>query len=728
MRKLHRWPALVAGVLLIVLAVSGILLSVFPAIERVTSPRAQTGQSVAQLAALAQAAHPGLEQIRRAPSGKITVWWFAGNVPGSAVFDPVTGQDMGSADPNAVEQGLINFHRALFLNDQGRIVMALGAAAMLILTLSGAILVTRRVGGWGKWFARQKGPWAGRYHTEIARLAVPFLLLTAITALWMTAVNFDLVPNDEANPAFPSAVSTAAPMAAGLIPVLQTTLVADLRDLTFPADAQDVYTLTTARGMGFVDQSTGAMLSWAENGPWARIYDWIYLLHTGQGASLWGLMLGVIVMSVPFLAVTGTLAWAKGRRKVLRGTVGAAHAETVILVGSEGGTTWGFADTLARALQEAGQKVHLAALSSFAPETYRAAQRIVVMTATWGEGTAPGSARGAIEKLTAARPTVPLAILGFGDSSFPEFCAYAVDFDYAAQQGGWRDLLPPDHIDRQSASDFHRWGRDFGQAIGVTLDLNHQPSPPRALALTLLSRRDYGAAVQAPAAILRFALPRLGLWDRLMGRGFGRFQAGDLLGILPQGSAVPRYYSLASGKADRFIEIAMRKHPGGLCSGQLMDLQPGETIQAFVRANPDFHPARAKTPLILIGAGTGIGPLAGFVRGQGGRRAIHLWFGARHPDADLYYGQELAEWTKSGQLDGLSIAFSRHGPKTYVQDALRRDGEALRHLIAAGAKIMICGGRDMALGARTALAEVLAPLGLTTAGLKQDGRYAEDVY
>jgi sulfite reductase (NADPH) flavoprotein alpha-component len=490
MRKLHRWPALIAAVFLFVLAISGTMLSVFPALEKVTMPAAKAGQSVAELATLALAAHPGFEQIRRTASGKITVWWFEGNTPASAVFDPVTGQDMGSADPNAVEQWLISFHRALFLDDTGRIVMAIAAAAMLILALSGSVLLTRRVGGWRQWFAPQKGPFAARFHTEIARLAVPILILSAITALWMTAANFDLLPNNESNPAFPQAVSGKTGFAPALIPIFQSTPVSELRDLTFPADAADVYTLTTSAGMGYIDQGTGNELSFASAGPWARIYEWIYLLHTGQGASLWGLILGLIVLSVPVLAITGTLSWAKGRRHGFRGAVAANAAQIVILVGSEGGTTWGFAATLAWALASAGQSVHLAALSSIAPERYTMARQIVVMTATWGDGAAPTSAKGALEKLSA--PTVPMTVLGFGDSSFTHFCAFAEAVDQKARNKGWTMLMPMDQINRQSPQDFNRWGRAFGQALGLELDLNHQPSLPKVMPLVLTNRRDYG--------------------------------------------------------------------------------------------------------------------------------------------------------------------------------------------------------------------------------------------
>ena len=180
-------------------------------------------------------------------------------------------------------------------------------------------------------------------------------------------------------------------------------------------------------------------------------------------------------------------------------------------------------------------------------------------------------------------------------------------------------------MDRQSPQDFARWGQELGQALGIDLELSHQSVAPATEGLTLVSRRDYGAEVQAPTAILRFALPKVSLWRRLTGSGFAGFRAGDLLGVLPEGSAVPRFYSLASGRRDGFIEIVVRKHPGGLCSGQLVALELGDTISAFLRPNPRFHVARGPAPLILVGAGTGIGPLAGFIRGNPAQRQHHLF-------------------------------------------------------------------------------------------------------
>lgn len=734
LRHVHRWPGLLAAALILVLSLSGAALSLFPAMERLATPAQVSSQTVGDLAAKVLAAHPGVEQIRRAPSGKITAYWFDAGVAGAAVVDPATGQDIASADQGAVQRWLTDFHRSLLLDDTGRYAAAVGALALLILALSGAVLVARRQGGWGRWFSPVKGPWAGRWHAELARVAVFGLGLSALTALWMTAATFDLLPADEADPAMPQAVSGQTGLSPAAMAALQGTTVAELRDLTFPyaGDASDVFTLTTGAGTGYVDQGTGVLVAWEASGPWTVAGEWIYLLHTGEGAALWGLILGLVSLTVPVLSVTGGLIWWRNRqsRPRLAGMVAASVAETVILVGSEGGSTWGFAAALAKGLQSHGQGVHLAALSTFAPQTYKRARRIVVLSATWGDGDAPASAKGALERVAQAAPLagVPLVVLGFGDRSFPAFCAYAEAVESTAKTAGWSMPMPLDRIDRQSPQAFARWSRTLGEAIGLPLDITHQPEPPRSTALRLISRKDYGESVQAPMAILRFAIPNAGLWHRLTGRGFGRFRAGDLLGIVPEGDRVARLYSLASGQADGFIEIVVRKHPGGLCSGQLLALQPGDVVQGFLRPNPAFQPDGSRKPLILIGAGTGIGPLAGFLRGNRGLRPMHLWFGARHPQADYLYADDLAEWQSDGRLSGLHTAFSRKGRRHYVQDALREDADAIRRLVTQGARVMVCGGREMAQGVREAMTEILHPVGLTPAALKAGGRYVEDVY
>jgi sulfite reductase (NADPH) flavoprotein alpha-component len=264
--------------------------------------------------------------------------------------------------------------------------------------------------------------------------------------------------------------------------------------------------------------------------------------------------------------------------------------------------------------------------------------------------------------------------------------------------------------------------------FGLALDLVHQPVLPALTPLTLISRRDYGADVQAPSSILRFSLPAPSLWQRVTGAGFTRFEAGDLLGIIPEGSSVPRFYSLASGAADGFIEIVVRRQPGGLCSGQLTMLEPGQTASAFLKSNPAFRAGEGMAPVILVGAGTGIGPLAGFIRANARRRPMHLFFGMRHAASDFVYAEELSRWHEQGRLTSIVTATSRGRQPHYVQDVLRMEASEVVALIGQGARIMVCGGRDMAAGVREALAHILAPAGLSPTMLKAEGRYVEDVY
>lgn len=733
-RALHRWLGLPALILVTLLAVSGAALSVFPAAERISAPQTEEAMSVATLAAGIKAAFPGVEQIRRSPSGRITAYWYDGSGPRSAVIDPSTGAAVASADPNPVRRWLTNLHRSLFLDDAGRIIMALGAAAMLAIAVSGSVFIARRAGGWRRWFYPLPGPAAGRIHVELARGAVFGLVLSSVTALGMTASTFGFLPDKSAFPALPAKVSGTSAFPLASMPLLAATSVSNLRELSFPqpGDAADVFTLRTDEGTAYLDQGTGNTVGWSASSGWARLSETIYMLHTGEGAALLGVLLGLMALAVPIMGATGLLIWVKGvaSRPRIRDNAAPGRAKTVILVGSEGGSTWGFAATLHLALTGAGQRVHTAPMSAFDPRRFSSAQQYVVLTATYGAGDAPVTAKGFLDRLTglSAAPNATLAVLGFGDRSFPDFCAYPRAVVAAAKAGGWPLLLPLETVDRQSPQAFSRWGRGLGAALGIGLELNHQAARFDTEALMLLSRRDFGHGVQSPTAILRFALPTTSAWQRLTGRGFVHFEAGDLLGIVPMGSSVPRFYSLASSSRDGFIEIVVRMHPGGVCSGELMALEPGEAVTGFIRDNPAFHAANDGVPLILIGAGTGIGPLAGFIRANVSRRPIRLFFGMRFTEDAFPYRDELKTWASAGRLSHLCTAVSRGAQPRYVQDALSAEQLEISRAIGKGARVMVCGGRQMATGVSEAMTRILEPLGLSLAILKKEGRYVEDVY
>jgi len=733
LRWIHKVLALFVILPLMALVISGSMLSVMPAWDR-AGAIAPDRISVAVLAGRVANVHPGIAELKRLPSGKVVAFFSGSDGPAASVVNPSSGAPVSDYVRSRFERWITNLHRSFLLGDSGRMVAGAVALAMLVLTLSGLQMTARRMGGWRHVLGRARGDGVQRIHTDLGRLAALGLLLSTLTASYLSLTTFGLIPDGASQaPAFPSVTSGGPALPIEQIAALRAIDLSQLRELTFPnpANPSDLFHLITAAGEGYIEPLKGQILAWQDHSIARQIYETIYMLHTGQGLWWLGLLLGVSALGVPVLGLTGLGMWWSRRRAhaPITDNTSAGQADTVILVGSEGGSTWGFARTLHAALTSNGHRVHTAAMDGLL-RSYPSARRMFLLTATYGDGAAPGTAGTFLKRLDEIErpPSFPVAVLGFGDRQFPQFCKFSRDVAAALASKGWASLMPLETIDRQSAQEFARWGEALSEVLDERLMLSHVPDRPRTHTLTLTERLDYGAEVQAPTSVLRFALPGRGVFAHLTGRGWPRFAAGDLIAVLPPDCDLPRYYSLASSTGDGFIEICVRKHAGGLCSGFLHGLQPGDSIEAFVKANPAFRPARGRKPVILIGAGTGIGPLAGFIRANAARRPMHLYFGGRDPASDFLYGCEIAGWLDDKRLSSLATVFSRVKDGGYVQDRLRKDADRLRALIADGAQIMVCGGRDMAAGVMEAIADVLAPAGLTPLALKVQGRFVEDVY
>ncbi|QEA40577.1 nitric oxide synthase [Pistricoccus aurantiacus] len=740
LRQLHSLPGLIAALFVIVLTVTGAILSLNPALERAGTVVPAAGQiSVAELAGRVVEHYPGAEQIERTPSGTLIVYYTRDGQVGADRVDPRTGQAVAPYEPSSFTSWVKNLHRSMLLDMSGRAVAGITALAMVVLAISGAMLLATRLGGWRQVLRPVRGTLSQRLHIELGRAAILGLLLSGLTGSYLSAATFGLASEGmEAEPEFPLEVAGGPPAAIDTLSALKATDLNDLRELVYPYpdDPTDLYSLGTDQGAGYIDQASGEWLSYQPHDATHRFYEFIYMLHTGEGLWWLGLILGLAALTVSVMAVTGPIIWWKRQRSKpkIAANSGPNAADSVILVGSESNSTWGFAKTLHDSLVQTGHRVHTAPMNRLAPH-YRGAKRLFILTATYGDGDAPASANqflARLEKITDA-PDLSVAVLGFGDRQFPQFCGFAKEVETALAAKGWPQLLPLDTIDRQSPQEFARWGNALGKVLGIELTLVHTPVRPRTTALELAERVDYGAEVQAPTAVLRFKAPesggKTGLLSRLLRRtGLPPFEAGDLVGILPPDSPVPRFYSLASASKDGVLEICVRHHSGGLCSGFLHALPVGGTIEAFIQPNPDFRPASGKAPIVLIGAGTGIGPLVGFIRHNTSHHPMHLYWGGRCPRSDFLYEPELNAYLADRRLSRLNATFSRVDERAYVQDKLIANGPELRRLIEKGAQILVCGGRDMAASVMAALNDIVAPLGIDVLTLKAQGRYREDVY
>lgn len=737
LRRLHAVPALAAGLVVMFMAVTGAILSVQPVADHFADAPGRAEVTVASLAEAASRQIRGIERITRSASGTVVAYSAGDEGTSATLIDPETGLVLGHYAPSPVFAFFTELHRSLFMGMNGRLVSGIAALAVIVLSLSGFLLLARRLGGRRQLLRPAKGTLAQRLHVELSRLAVVGLLLTGFTGGVMSLSSFEVINTETAMAAFPAWVDGGAPAPVGSLPALASVPVSEMRELIFPYpdDPEDVFTLTTAAGQGYVDQATGELLAFTPNSFGQSVYETIYSLHTGQGLWWVGALLGLASLAVPALAATGGLIWWTRRRSQPRIARNASphRADTVILVGSEGNSTWGVALTLHRALTAAGLSVHTAAMNDLA-RNYPSARRLLVLAATYGDGAAPASGGRFLSRLArfSPRPDLAYAVLGFGDRSFTRYCRFAEDVERALAATGIPALLPFTSVDRQSPQVIAQWGQALGTAIGQPVVLEHVPALPRTSSLVLVDRQDFAMEVQAPTAVLRFAPESEAQakgWQRLFGWSKPlAFEPGDLLAIVPPGSQVPRYYSIASSSRDGEVEICVRKLAGGLCSEYLHGLERGCRVAAFVKTNPAFRPQRGRAPVILVGAGTGIAPLAGFIRGNRRRRPVHLYFGGRDPASDFLYRAELEAALADRRLASLSTAFSRVVGGGYVQDRLRADSAAIRELVVAGAQIMVCGGREMAQGVSEALDQCLGPLGHTVAALRANGRYLEDVY
>ncbi|MFS2156752.1 PepSY domain-containing protein [Pseudomonas sp. Pseusp122] len=725
LRQFHSLPGLIAALLVMLLAVSGAVLSVDPALERLHNTSTAVGQlNIGQLAERVTGHFPGVEQIQRTASGTLIVYYNRDGQSGAETVDPLTGQGLAPYQPSTFTRWVKDLHRSLFMGIPGHGVSGIGALFMLILSVSGALLLARRLGGWRNLLRPLRGTLSQRWHAEVGRLALLGILLSAVSGLYMAATTFGLIADgSQSEPAFPTHISAGPALPVANLQALQAIDLNDLRELVYPSpgNPNDVFSLRTAQGDGYVDPVSGTLLSYQAHDSMHNVYQWIYQLHTAEGLWWLGLPLGLCALCVPLMSVTGILLWWRRRKAAptLRHNSPAHSADSVILVGSENNSTWGFAKTLHDALHQAGHRVHSAAMNEWKGK-YRNAQRLFILTATYGDGDAPASASQFLARLNqvGVKSGLPFAVLGLGDRQFPQFCQYAHQVQAAMELAGASSLLGLETINRQSSQEFARWGHALAEALGHDLTLTHTPEQPRTHQLELTERIVYGEEVNAPTHVLRFKAH-----SELAG-----FQAGDLVGIIPPNSPVPRFYSLASSSEDGVLEICVRKHEGGICSQLLHGLNLGASINAFIQPNPQFRPASGTHPVILIGAGTGIGPLAGFIRNNTARHPMHLYWGGRNPASDFLYEPELNRYLADRRLTALRAAFSQVQNGNYVQDRLISDALALRSLVEKGAQVLVCGSREMAKGVMQALDEVLAPLNLSVLTLKVQGRYREDVY
>ncbi len=236
---------------------------------------------------------------------------------------------------------------------------------------------------------------------------------------------------------------------------------------------------------------------------------------------------------------------------------------------------------------------------------------------------------------------------------------------------------------------------------------------------------------------------------------------GTFLSLLPP--IRPRQYSISSSPLNNpsratltygVLNAPSHANPAnnhtGVATTYLSSLLAGDKLYVSVRPThtafrlPEDRDVD-KTPIICVGAGSGLAPFRGFAQERAallskGRQLapMLLFVGCRGPQLDDLYREELDRWQAQGAVD-VRRAFSRagseetHGCK-YVQDRLRHDDAEVKGLWEGGARVYVCGSRHVGEAVRLAIGKIVLgdvateeQVGQWYEGVRNE-RYATDVF
>lgn len=602
---------------------------------------------------------------------------------------PLTGNKLGVVqERNPIFIWTTNLHRSLFLKSTGRFFVGFVSLLLSFIAVSGIFLLAQRQGGFLKLYSRIKEKdFNQRYHIILGRwLLIPILVIAA-TGVFLSLITFDIISTSRAEHDWSKdPVKQVDSGDIADIPFFQELRLSQIRDINFPfsEDELDYYEVNLNDRDLLVHQYSGEIISEIEH-PFNFILSrWSYDLHTGTGSILWSVVLFISSASILFFIFSGFAMYFKRKRNTKHQLVldDKDSSEIVILVGSEGGSTFAFAKALATQLSKQGKSIFLSSLNEYT--TYQKATQLIILTATYGDGDAPTNARHFLKKLNVIhQPNVlQYSIVGFGSKDYEHYCRFAEKIDLAlAKNDQFHPLLRLQKINDQSQDEINIWLQNYSQSSGIELQEN----------LTIKRRHEYLELKVVERSLLNLDdtfILKLKVCDDLV------VESGDILHILAPTANKPRAYSIAC--IDNEILLSIKMHKNGICSSYLSLLKAGDSVKAYVEENPNFHLPKSKAPVIFVSNGTGIAPFLGMISSIGSHnndKGQYLFWGGKFKQSfDIY-----KPYVEKGKhhINICQVSTSRESKKTYVQDELWEQKELLSNVLNQKGTVMICGSIAM---------------------------------
>ncbi len=607
----------------------------------------------------------------------------------TAYVNPQTGKILGTPTPQSEFcQWVTALHRSLFLHEAGRFFIGLTAFLLLLITISGTMLIIQRQRGVKRFFTRiVRDNFAQYYHVVVGRLSLIPIFVIALSGTYLSLARFNLVGEEKISSKIDfDAIQSKPERKLADFAVFKNIRLAEVQSIEFPfsEDVEDYYTLKLKDRELTVNQLTGDILSEVPYPTAVLLTNLSLDLHTGRASAIWALILAIASGNILFFIYSGFAITWKRRANRVKNKYSVNESRFIILVGSENGSTYRFAQIIHQQLLKQGEKSFLTECNNYT--VFPKAEHLIVLTATYGIGEAPTNATKfstLIEKYPQLQ-SVRYSVLGFGSHAYPNFCQFAFEINQLLSRQSWAVPLIDIHtVNDRSPEEFglwaEAWSQQSNQPLSVMPDLDHVlPSRLKTMTVTNNTR-----TAQTDGTFL----------VRLRPQRRQRVTSGDLLAIYPANDHRERLYSI--GMLDNEMQLSVRLHPNGLGSGFLHELTPGETVRARIVDNAHFHFPQKAPVVVMIANGTGIAPFLGMISQNKQAVPCHLYCGFRHSSSFAVYQTFLETSQADDKLTSLHVAYSREGYKQYVSDLLTRDADFIADVLMKNGVLMLCGSLAM---------------------------------
>jgi sulfite reductase (NADPH) flavoprotein alpha-component len=692
-RYSHLALAVSSFLLLTVAAVTGIILSFEPVAAKFQPYRADGFNEITldQTLPLLRKTYPDISEITVNRQGFVQL--KGSDEKGNellAYVDPRTGKILGTpVKQSEFFQWVTALHRSLFLHEAGRFFVGLTSFLLLLITVSGTMLLIQRQRGVKRFFTRiAKDSFAQYYHVVLSRWSLLPIFIIALSGTYLSLVRFELLNVRKESPKIDFDSIRAEPIQNSTdFEVFKRIHLSEVESVEFPfsTEVEDYYTLKLKTGEIVVNQLTGDILGETR---YPRAVSLTHLsldLHTGRASSILAIILGVASANILFFIYSGFAITLKRRKNRPRNKYKAAESNFIILVGSENGSTFGFAHAIHGQLLKAGKKAYLTELNNYT--VFPQAEHLIVVTATYGLGDAPVNAAkfAALLDKHQQPQAVQYSVLGFGSHVYPDFCQFAFEVHRLLALQEWATPITDVHtVNDRSPEEFSLWAEAWSQQSRIPVTVMPELYSAKTNRLETLTVVKGAGEVTLPGDSFAVSLqPRKRL----------RVTSGDLLAIYPENDHRERLYSI--GVIDREIRLNIKLHDGGLGSGFLHRLRPDEKITARIINNEHFHFPKAVAEVVMISNGTGIAPFLGMISQNTKDTRCHLYCGFRERSSYVRYQPFLEQHQSLGKVVSLCVAFSRENEKQYVSDLVKRDADLITEVLMKRGVVMICGSLAM---------------------------------